>query len=50
MERRLTLTENGDKTESLKPTSTSMRSIILLGITTNGDKLTPLVDFEGKSE
>ena len=41
MEGGLTLAEKGDKTVSLKTTGTSMRCTVLLGVTMNGEKLTP---------
>ena len=43
MESGLTLANKGDKTVSLKTTGTSMRCTVLLGVTLNGEKLTPLV-------
>ena len=48
MEVGLTLAENGDKTVSLKTTGTSIQCTVLLGVTMNGEKLTPLVSFKGK--
>ena len=39
----LTLADKGDKTVSLKTTGTSMRCTVLLGVTMNEEKLTPLV-------
>ena len=48
MESGLTLTNKGDKTVSLKTTGTSMRCTVLLGVTLNGEKLTPLVVFKGQ--
>ena len=42
MEGGLTLAEKGDKTVSLKTKGTSMRCTVLLGVTMNGEKLTPL--------
>ena len=48
MEGGLTLAEKGDKTVSPKTKGTSMRCTVLLGVTMNGEKLTPLVAFQGK--
>jgi DDE superfamily endonuclease len=48
MEGGLTLAEKGDKTVSLKTTGTSMRCTVLIGVTMNGMKLTPLMIFKGK--
>ena len=50
MEGGLTLAEKGDKTVSLKTIGTSMRYTVLLGVTMNGEKLTPLVVFKGKTD
>ena len=50
MEGGCTLAEKGDKTVSLKTTGTSMRCTVLLGVTINGEKLTPLVVFKGKPD
>ena len=50
MEGGLTLAEKGDKTVSLKTIGTSMRCTVLLGVTMNGEKLTPLVVFKGKPD
>ena len=50
MEGELTLAKKGDKTVSLKTTGTSMRCTVLLGVTMNGEKLTPLVVFKGKPD
>ena len=44
----LTLATKGDKTVSLKTTGTSMRCTVLLGVTLNGEKLSPLVVFKGQ--
>jgi hypothetical protein len=48
MEGGLTLAEKGDKTVYLKTIGTSMRSTGLLGVTINGETMTPLVFFKGK--
>jgi DDE superfamily endonuclease len=48
MESRLTLANKGDKTVSLKTTGTSIWCTMLLGVTLNGEKLTPLVVFKGQ--
>ena len=50
MEGGLTLAEKVDKTVSLKTTGTSMRCTVLLRVTMNGEKLTPLVVFKGKPD
>ena len=50
MEGGLTLAEKGDKTVSLKTKGTSMRCTVLLGVTMNGEKLTPLVVFKGNPD
>jgi DDE superfamily endonuclease len=50
MEGGLTLAEKGDKTVSLKTTGNSMRCTVLVGVTMNGEKLTPLVVFKGKPD
>ena len=42
----LTLANKGDKTMSLKTTETSMRCTVLVEVTLNGEKLTPLVVFK----
>ena len=48
MESGLTLANKGDKTVSLRTTGTSMWCTMLLGVTLNGEKLTPLVVFKGQ--
>ena len=48
MESGLTLATKGERTVSLKTTGTSMRSPLRLGVTLNGEKLTPLVVFKGQ--
>jgi DDE superfamily endonuclease len=48
MESGLTLAEKGDKPVSFKTAGTSMRCTVLLGVTMNGEKLTPLVVFKVK--
>jgi hypothetical protein len=50
MEDELTLAEKGNKTVSLSTMGTSMRCIVLLGVTMNGEKQTPLVVFKGKPD
>ena len=46
MESGLTLADKGDKTVSLKTSGSSMRCTVLLGVTLNGEKLTPSVVFK----
>ena len=49
MESGLTLANKGDNnTVSLRTTGTSTRCTVLLGVTLNGEKLTPLVVFKGQ--
>ena len=49
MESGLTLANKGDNnTVSLRTTGTSTRCTVLLGVTLNGEKLTPQVAFKGQ--
>ena len=50
MEDGLTLAEKGDKTVSLSTTGTSMRCTVLLGVTINGKKQTPMVIYKGEPD
>ena len=50
MEGGLTLAEKGDKTVSLKTTGTSMKSTGLLGVTMNGETMTPLMVLKEKPD
>ena len=45
----LTLADKGDKLGSPKASGTSMSCTVLLGVTLNGEMLTPLVVLMGKS-